>query len=287
MEAEKKREVVIRVRDLYKVYRMGDTKVYALNGVDLDICRGEFCAITGPSGSGKSTLLNMLAGLEHPSKGEIVIAGKHIEKLNEKQLVTFRRERVGFIFQSYNLIATMDAVENVALPLSFRGMGKAKRAKRAKEYLKLVGLERFMTHMPNQMSGGQQQRVGIARALVVDLYSGVAEAMKLGAVASFIMGRDGVEVLESEHVPAGVMNPVEPVMISKKLWDGDRIVMVSDGILDAMPGAEKEAAFSDFLAGLPAAGPQETAEMIMAFALSFDGEPRDDMTVLVGGIYGR
>lgn len=168
MEAEKKREVVIRVRDLYKVYRMGDTKVYALNGVDLDICRGEFCAITGPSGSGKSTLLNMLAGLEHPSKGEIVIAGKHIEKLNEKQLVTFRRERVGFIFQSYNLIATMDAVENVALPLSFRGMGKARRAKRAKEYLKLVGLERFMTHMPNQMSGGQQQRVGIARALAVD-----------------------------------------------------------------------------------------------------------------------
>lgn len=168
MEAEKKREVVIRVRDLYKVYRMGDTKVYALNGVDLDIRRGEFCAITGPSGSGKSTLLNMLAGLEHPSKGEIVIAGKHIEKLNEKQLVTFRRERVGFIFQSYNLIATMDAVENVALPLSFRGMGKARRAKRAKEYLKLVGLERFMTHMPNQMSGGQQQRVGIARALAMD-----------------------------------------------------------------------------------------------------------------------
>ena len=168
MEAEKKREVVIRVRDLYKVYRMGDTKVYALNGVDLDIRRGEFCAITGPSGSGKSTLLNMLAGLEHPSKGEIVIAGKHIEKLNEKQLVTFRRERVGFIFQSYNLIATMDAVENVALPLSFRGIGKARRAKRAKEYLKLVGLERFMTHMPNQMSGGQQQRVGIARALAVD-----------------------------------------------------------------------------------------------------------------------
>ena len=167
VEAEKKREVVIRVRDLYKVYRMGDTKVYALNGVDLDIRRGEFCAITGPSGSGKSTLLNMLAGLEHPSKGEIVIAGKHIEKLNEKQLVTFRRERVGFIFQSYNLIATMDAVENVALPLSFRGMGKAKRAKRAKEYLKLVGLERFMTHMPNQMSGGQQQRVAIARALAL------------------------------------------------------------------------------------------------------------------------
>lgn len=161
------REPVIQVKDLYKVYRMGETKVYALNGVDFDIYRGEFCAITGPSGSGKSTLLNMLAGLEHPSKGEIVIAGKHIEKLNEKQLVSFRRERVGFIFQSYNLIGTMNALENVALPLSFRGIGRAERNKRAKQYLKLVGLEKFMGHMPNQMSGGQQQRVGIARALAV------------------------------------------------------------------------------------------------------------------------
>lgn len=168
MEEKRAREAVIQVKDLYKVYRMGDTKVYALNGVDFEIYRGEFCAITGPSGSGKSTLLNMLAGLEHPTKGEIVIAGRHIEKLNERQLVSFRRERVGFIFQSYNLIGTMDAVENVALPLSFRGIGRAQRIKRAKQYLKLVGLEKFMTHMPNQMSGGQQQRVGIARALAVD-----------------------------------------------------------------------------------------------------------------------
>lgn len=163
---QQKEDAVIQVKDLYKVYRMGEEKVYALNGVSFEIHRGEFCAITGPSGSGKSTLLNMLAGLEHPTKGEIVIAGKHIEKLNEKQLVTFRRERVGFIFQSYNLIGTMDAVENVALPLSFRGMPRAARIKWAKQYLKLVGLEKFMTHMPNQMSGGQQQRVAIARALV-------------------------------------------------------------------------------------------------------------------------
>ena len=165
---QQKEDAVIQVKDLYKVYRMGEEKVYALNGVSFEIHRGEFCAITGPSGSGKSTLLNMLAGLEHPTKGEIVIAGKHIEKLNEKQLVTFRRERVGFIFQSYNLIGTMDAVENVALPLSFRGMPRAARIKRAKQYLRLVGLEKFMTHMPNQMSGGQQQRLCIARALAVE-----------------------------------------------------------------------------------------------------------------------
>lgn len=168
MEETKERTAVIQVKDLYKIYRMGESKVHALDGVDFDIYRGEFCAITGPSGSGKSTLLNMLAGLEHPTKGEIVIAGKHIEKFNEKQLVAFRRQKVGFIFQSYNLIGTMNAVENVALPLSFRGIPKSERIRRAKKYLELVGLEKFMKHMPNQMSGGQQQRVGIARALVMN-----------------------------------------------------------------------------------------------------------------------
>lgn len=168
METAMKREVAIRAKDLYKIYHMGETKVHALDGVDFEIYRGEFCAITGPSGSGKSTLLNMLAGLEHPTKGEIVIAGKHIEKLNEKQLVAFRRARVGFIFQSYNLLSTMNAIENVALPLSFKGIPKPERLKQAKKYLELVGLGSHLKHMPNQMSGGQQQRVGIARALAVD-----------------------------------------------------------------------------------------------------------------------
>ena len=137
---ENQLESIIEVKNLRKVYRMGKEKIVALNHIDLEIEKGEICCLFGSSGSGKSTLLNMLAGLEHPTKGEIVIAGKHIEKLNEKQLVTFRRERVGFIFQSYNLIGTMDAVENLALPLSFRGMPRAARIKRAKQYLKLVGL---------------------------------------------------------------------------------------------------------------------------------------------------
>lgn len=158
---------VIEVKNLYKIYRVGENKVYALNGVDFTMYRGEFCAIVGTSGSGKSTLLNMLAGLEKPTKGEIVIAGKHIEKLKEDQLVSFRREKVGFIFQSYNLLNTMNAVENIALPLAFRGVPKKVRLEKAKKYLKLVGLEKVGKHMPNQMSGGQQQRVGIARALAV------------------------------------------------------------------------------------------------------------------------
>ena len=163
-----KKTPVIQVKNLYKIYRVGETKVYALNGVDFTMYKGEFCAIVGTSGSGKSTLLNMLAGLEKPTKGEIIISGKHIEKMREDQLVSFRRERVGFIFQSYNLLGTMNAIENIALPLSFQGIGKKERLRQAQKYLKLVGLSHVGDHMPNQMSGGQQQRVGIARALVVN-----------------------------------------------------------------------------------------------------------------------
>ena len=147
---EEKKTPVIRVKNLYKIYQVGTNKVYALNGVDFTMYRGEFCAIVGPSGSGKSTLLNMLAGLEKPTKGEIIIAGKHMERMDENQL------------------KTLNAGENVALPLSFRGVPKKIRNARAEEYLKLVGLEKQMKHMANAMSGGQQQRVGIARALVVD-----------------------------------------------------------------------------------------------------------------------
>lgn len=164
---EKPKGPVIRVKGLYKVYRVGETKVYALNGVDFEVERGQFVAIVGASGSGKSTLLNMLAGLEKPTKGQIEVAGRHIEKLTERQLVAFRREKVGFIFQSYNLLNTMNAVENVALPLAFRGIPKKQRLTIARKYLKLVGVDKQEKHMPNQMSGGQQQRVGIARALVV------------------------------------------------------------------------------------------------------------------------
>ena len=167
VEDQKEESAVIRVKDLYKIYRVGETKVRALNGVSFEIPKGEFVAIVGTSGSGKSTLLNMLAGLEKPTKGEILIGNVHIEKLTEKQLVAFRREKVGFIFQSYNLLNTMNAIENVALPLAFRGVPKKERLKEAREYMELVGVGKQEKHMPNQMSGGQQQRVGIARALVV------------------------------------------------------------------------------------------------------------------------
>lgn len=168
MEQSEARKCVIDVRDLYKIYRVGSNRVRALNGVDFQIYEGEFCAIVGASGSGKSTLLNMLAGLEKPTKGTIMVAGQQIENYKENELVQFRRENVGFIFQSFNLIGTMTALENVAMPLVFRGVPKVVRNKRAQKMIELVGLKKYQNHKPNQMSGGQQQRVGMARALVMN-----------------------------------------------------------------------------------------------------------------------
>ena len=165
---EAKEKPVIQVKNLYKLYRVGDSYVKALNGVNLEIYKGEFCSIVGTSGSGKSTLLNMLAGLEKPTRGEIIIAGEHMENKTENQLVRFRREHIGFIFQSFNLLGTMNAVENVALPLTFQGVDRDIRLRRASRLLDLVGLKDHKNHRPTQMSGGQQQRVGIARALVVN-----------------------------------------------------------------------------------------------------------------------
>lgn len=159
---------VISVKNLYKLYHVGDSVVRALDGVSFEVYEGEFCAIVGTSGSGKSTLLNMLAGLEKPTRGEVVISGRHIEALKEDELVKFRRENVGFIFQSFHLIKTMNALENVALPLTFRGEARKTRMQKADRMLDLVHLGKHKKHLPNQMSGGQQQRVGVARALVSD-----------------------------------------------------------------------------------------------------------------------
>lgn len=154
------------LRDVRKVYRIGSEKVIALDCINLDIGKGEICCILGTSGSGKSTLLNMMAGLEKPTRGSIKIKGKSIEKMSENALARFRRKNIGFVFQSYNLLPTLTAQENVSLPLIFRGVDKKNRNEKAKKLLKQVGLEKHIKHKPNQMSGGQQQRVGIARAFI-------------------------------------------------------------------------------------------------------------------------
>lgn len=157
---------LIEIKDIKKVYRLGSEKVHALRGVSFNIEPGEVCVILGKSGSGKSTLLNMMAGLEKPTRGSVKIKGQAVTKMNEKKLALFRQKNIGFIFQSYNLMGSLTAVENVALPLTFRGISHKKRTAAAKRMLKDVGLGDRMGHKPNQMSGGQQQRVGIARALV-------------------------------------------------------------------------------------------------------------------------
>ena len=157
-------EPMITVKNLIKIYKVGSEKVVALNDLTFDVAEGEICCILGTSGSGKSTLLNMLAGLEKPTRGEIVIAGQRIEKMSEKKVTNFRQKNVGFIFQSYNLLYGITALENVAMPLMFRGVKKKKREKIAFLMLAMVGLAKRVKHKPTQMSGGQQQRVGIARA---------------------------------------------------------------------------------------------------------------------------
>ncbi len=157
---------LIEIKNLRKVYRMGNEKIVALDNINLTINQGEICCLFGTSGSGKSTLLNMLAGLEKPTSGDIFIKNKNIAKLDETQLAIFRQKYIGFVFQSYNLLSSLTALENVALPLIFQGVSKTVREKKARDILTHVGLGKRLSHRPNQMSGGQQQRVSIARAFV-------------------------------------------------------------------------------------------------------------------------
>lgn len=159
-------EPIIVAKDVKKIYRTAGAKIRALNGVDVSILPGEHCAILGTSGSGKSTLLSVLAGLEHPTSGRIYIKRKPIHQMTENELVKFRLDNIGFVFQSFNLMGTMTAVENVALPLMFQGVPKREREKKAIKLLKAMGLEKQLKNKPLQMSGGQQQRVSIARAII-------------------------------------------------------------------------------------------------------------------------
>ena len=159
---------LIDVRNVTKVYHVGSVDVYALRGADLKIASGDICSIIGRSGLGKSTMLNVLAGLEQVTSGEIVISGKHLERMTQGELIVFRQRHIGFIFQSFNLMPYYTALENVALPLSFRGIPRNVRTKRAEEMLDMVGLGTHKKHKPSELSGGQQQRVGIARALVTN-----------------------------------------------------------------------------------------------------------------------
>ena len=157
---------IIEVRYLRKEYPLGSETVVALGNINLQIMRGEICCIFGTSGSGKSTLLNQLAGMEKPTRGEVRIGGACVSRMNENELAAFRQNHLGFVFQAYNLLPYLTITENVAMPLMFRGVPRAKREKMARQLLCRVGLAHRLDHFPGQTSGGQQQRAGIARAFI-------------------------------------------------------------------------------------------------------------------------
>lgn len=159
---------MIQINNMCKLYRMGDNVINALNNVTLHINKHEFVAIIGPSGSGKSTLMNMLGCLDVPTSGTYFLDGHEISKLNDNELADIRNQKIGFIFQGFNLLQKLTAVENVELPLIYQGVGSKERHGRSKKALEIVGLGDRIDHRPNELSGGQQQRVAIARALVSD-----------------------------------------------------------------------------------------------------------------------
>ncbi|MEJ9211555.1 ABC transporter ATP-binding protein [Bacillus smithii] len=159
-------EPIIRMENITKSYSLGGEVVHALRGVSLQIGKGDFLAIVGPSGSGKSTLMNIIGCLDRPDEGRYILDGKEIDKMMDSELATVRNEKIGFVFQNFHLLAKLTALENVELPLLYRGVKSKERQKIAYEYLEKVGLKDRARHLPNQLSGGQQQRVAIARALV-------------------------------------------------------------------------------------------------------------------------
>ena len=160
-----KNDLILNLKEVWKIYQMGEVKVEALRGINLQVRRGEFLSIMGPSGSGKSTAMNMIGCLDVPTRGHIYLEGKDISLMSESDLAQIRGRKIGFIFQQFNLIPTLTALENVALPMIFQGIEREERLARAKKLLEMVELEERMNHTPNELSGGQQQRVAIARSL--------------------------------------------------------------------------------------------------------------------------
>jgi putative ABC transport system ATP-binding protein len=167
-EADSANDIVIRLRGVGKTFHRGSESLRVLHELDLDVQRGAFEALMGPSGSGKSTLLNLIAGLDRPTAGTIEVCGERVDRLNEGQLAKWRARKVGFVFQTYNLLPVLRAVENVELPLMLTNFSSKERRTRAETALRVVGLEDRLDHYPRQLSGGQEQRVAIARAIVTD-----------------------------------------------------------------------------------------------------------------------
>jgi putative ABC transport system ATP-binding protein len=230
-------DTLFELRNVNKVYPMGDEKIVALEDICVTFEKGKTYCLLGTSGSGKSTLLNLLAGLEKPTKGSILFRGKPLEKLNETQLALYRQRYIGFVFQSYNLLPTLTALENVTLPLIFRKVPKRIRQKRAQEMLGAVGLANRARHKPAELSGGQQQRVSIARAFVNNPQVVFADEPtgNLDTKTTFVM-MDLITGIarEQEQTLIIVTHDIE---ISQY---ADQIIQIRDGKIESITDTKKE-----------------------------------------------
>ncbi len=228
---------VIALEDVWKVYKMGDVEVNALQGVTLAIKQGEFISIIGPSGSGKSTMMNLIGSLDWPSRGKIFLDSHDISRLTESQLAQIRGKKIGYIFQQFNLIQTMSAMENVMLPMIFQGMPEKERKERAIDLLAKVGLSSRMSHKPKELSGGQMQRVAIARALAND-----PEVILADEPTGNLDTRTGHEImLLLKEINEKEKKTVILVTHDSELirWS-DRVVHIRDGEIEKITGGRKK-----------------------------------------------
>lgn len=229
-------EYVIRAVDVKKVYKMGDTETHALRGATLDIKRGEYLSIMGPSGSGKTTFFNMIGGLYKPTSGKVYIDQVDIAQLDPYELAWLRCRKVGYIFQSFNLIQVMSCIENVMLPMSFAGMSSEDARDKAMEILKMVGLENRALHKPAEMSGGQQQRVAVARALANS--PSILLADEPTANLDLKTGEEIIELFDKLKNELGV-TIITATHDLKMLKKSDRIVWIEDGLIKKVTTADE------------------------------------------------